>query len=50
MQIKADNPSQWMQIASRLGMAYELGLDQLELNSPVFDTPENFIKFHTLED
>ena len=50
MQIKADNPSQWMQIATRLGMAHELGLDQLELDSPVFDTPENFIKFHSLED
>lgn len=51
MQIKTDNPSAYMQTAERLGWTKEVeAMKQLDLDSPVFDTPENFIKFHSLED
>lgn len=45
MQIKNDNPSQWMQVSSRLNIKTEI--EKLDLNSPVFETPEDFIKFHS---
>lgn len=46
MQIKANNPSQWMQISERLG--FDTGVKDLDLDSPVFENPEQFIEFHTL--
>lgn len=48
MQIKDNNPSQWMQISTRMGLAVELGIDKLELNAPVFDTAKDFIAFHSM--
>jgi len=45
MQIKANNPSQWMQIAERLN--FDTGVKDLDLESPVFDSPVEFVKFHT---
>lgn len=45
MQLKADNPSQWMQIAGRMG--WDIGVENLDLNAPVFDTAQDFIEFHT---
>lgn len=46
MQIKADNPSQWMQVSERLG--FDTGVKDLDLDSPVFENPEQFIEFHSL--
>lgn len=46
MQLKADNPSRWMQISERLG--FDTGFKDLDLDSPVFDTPQQFIEFHSL--
>lgn len=45
MQLKANNPSQWMQISERMG--FDVGFKQLDLNAPVFDSAEEFIEFHT---
>lgn len=42
---KANNPSQWMQIAERLN--FDTGVKDLDLESPVFDSPVEFVKFHT---
>lgn len=48
MQIKTDNPSAYMQIAERLGWTKEIeAIKQLDLDSPVFDTVADFIKFHS---
>lgn len=48
MQIKTDNPSAYMQIAERLGWTKEVeAMKQLDLDSPVFDTVADFIKFHS---
>ena len=48
MQIKSNHPSQWMQISERIG--FDTGSKNLDLDAPVFDTPEDFIKFHSLDD
>ncbi|MCU4320666.1 hypothetical protein KTH44_16235 [Acinetobacter bereziniae] len=45
MQLKANNPSQWMQVAGRMG--WDIGVQNLDLNAPVFDTAQDFIEFHT---
>lgn len=48
MQIKTDNPSAYMQVAERLGWTKEVeAMKQLYLDSPVFDTVADFIKFHS---
>lgn len=46
MQIKAGNPSQWMQVSERMG--FDSGAKDLDLDAPVFDSPKDFIEFHTL--
>lgn len=48
MQLRSGNPSQWMQISERIG--FDTGAKNLDLDTPVFDTPEDFIKFHSLDD
>ena len=48
MQIKTDNPSAYMQVAERLGWTKEVeAMKQLDLDSPVFNTVADFIKFHS---
>lgn len=48
MQIKTDNPSAYIQVAERLGWTKEVeAMKQLDLDSPVFDTVADFIKFHS---
>ncbi|PKF35493.1 hypothetical protein [Acinetobacter proteolyticus] len=47
MQIKTGNTSAYMQIAERLGFTKEVeAIKNLDLDSPVFDSIEDFIKFH----
>lgn len=48
MQIKTGNPSAYMQIAERLGWTKEVeAMKRLDMDSPVFETPDQFIEFHT---
>lgn len=48
MQIKTGNPSAYMQIAERLGWTKEVeAMKRLDLDAPVFETPDQFIEFHT---
>ncbi|WP_336018868.1 DUF5417 domain-containing protein [Acinetobacter lwoffii] len=48
MQIKTGNPSAYMQIAERLGWTKEVeAMKRLDMNAPVFETPDQFIEFHT---
>lgn len=46
MQVKLGIPSQRMQLAERLGLAEREGLNDLDLESPVFDSVQDFIDFH----
>lgn len=43
---RLDNPNQWMRIAERINF-YDR--NKLVMDSPVFDTPEQFIKWHSGE-
>lgn len=48
MQIKLDCQSQWMQVAQRMGYKKETeAIKRLDLDAPVFDSPEAFIEFHS---
>lgn len=47
MQIKTDNLSQWMQIAQRMNWSDADHLKELDLDSPVFASVQDFIDFHT---
>lgn len=46
MQINTGNQSTWMQVATRMGWADAEHLKHLDLESPVFETVEQFIEFH----
>lgn len=48
MQIKLGRPSQWMQVAERLGMKKEIeAIQRLDLDAPVFESAQAFIDYHT---
>lgn len=47
MQLKTNNPSQWMQISIRMGWAESQGINSLDLDSPVFDTVQDFVDYHS---
>lgn len=47
MQIKLNKTSAWMQIAERLGFDDQIqAMKQLDLDSPVFDSEQDFIDCH----
>lgn len=48
MQIKSNRTSSWMQISERMG--WDIGVKNLDLDSPVFDSAEDFMEFHTYDE